>query len=481
MPFAALLVLALGLSLVGTLFNLPQHIAAAASSRPNIVMFYLDDYAPYPQRLWNDAETTPALARFTEQGLEFEHAVASTPMCGPSRANLLTGTYSHQNGVLSNDIRGYRPATALPRKLAGEGYRTAFIGKHINGLAKRYKTRKAMHRLSGGWNAFDVIWEDGGRYYDWRQYRKSGIRRYGGVGTDHSTYQAQKRAAQQIKSTPRNKPLFLVISLYDGHAPLTPMRRFRDDPRCRDAEPWAGPAFDEEDVSDKPAYVQGLPRIGSSGYDLRARCEQSLTVDWLVGKVNASLKAAGRLDDTLQILTADNGWLMGDHRIEGKTDAYSTPVPLYMRWPAVAGDDRRVIREPVSNIDYAKTFCALAGCSMPDSDGLSLVPLINGNRSRLDREYLYVEMLNGTGCHRKATFPRPNWSGVESTLGYSDTLWAYTLYRTGEEELYDISADPHRLRNLSDKAAHADVLQDMRRFQQEVWTSHDVRWCAKPR
>lgn len=172
---------------------------------------------------------------------------------------------------------------------------------------------------------------------------------------------------------------------------------------------------------------------------------------------------------------------MGDHRIEGKTDAYSTPVPLYMRWPAVAGDDRRVIREPVSNIDYAKTFCALAGCSMPASDGLSLVPLINGDKSRLDREYLYVEMLNGTGCHRNATFPRPNWSGVESTLGYSDTLWAYTLYRTGEEELYDISADPHRLRNLSDKAAHADVLQDMRRFQQEVWTSHDVGWCARAR
>ena len=102
---------------------------------------------------------------------------------------------------------------------------------------------------------------------------------------------------------------------------------------------------------------------------------------------------------TLQVLTADNGYLYGDHRIVGKTYPYDTWVPLYMRWPAVLGKTRRVVREPVSNVDLGATFCALAGCRIPGTEGRSLVPLIKDTRSQLDRSFIWSEMLHAG----------PNW------------------------------------------------------------------------
>lgn len=479
MPFAALLVLALGLSLLGTLFNLPQRVVDAAPARPDIVMFYMDDFAPYPSRMWDREARTPELARFADQGLEFENAIASTPLCGPSRANLLTGKYSHNNGVTKNDIRPYKPRNSVPVKLGNKGYKTVFVGKHINRLAKEYPSRRSMRRLSSNWDRFDAIWENQGKFYDWRQYRKNGTRSYGNGAYSHSSYRAAQRAVKHIKSTPRGQPLFLVVSLVDGHIPMTPMKRFRNHPSCQIMAPWDGPAFNEADVSDKPEHIRKTPRLSEPSYGLRKRCEQALTVDWVVGQVRKELKQRGRVDNTLQILTSDNGWLMGDHRLEGKVHPYATPVPLYMRWPAVLGDEKRVIREPVSNVDFGRTFCALAGCTMPASDGKNLVPLIKGRKERIDRRYLYTEMLHASRWFGRRPSARPAWSGVETTLGYSNTLWAFTRYRTGEEELYDISADPHRLENLAGNPAYADVLADLRGFRNQVWDRDRVKWRTK--
>ncbi len=232
-----------------------------------------------------------------------------------------------------------------------------------------------MDRLATWWDAFDVMWEDQGRFYDWTQYRKDDTVYYGTDPSSHSSRVAAERAVEHIAETPADQPLFLFISLVDGHIPVTPMPRHVDDPACADVEPWQGPAYNEADVSDKPSHIQARPLLAAESYDLVPRCEQSLTSDWVVGKVTRALRDAGRLDDTLQILTADNGWLMGDNRIEGKTFPYATPVPLYVRWPAELDAQRRTVEEPVSNLDWLPTFCELAGCGVPNADGLSIVPL----------------------------------------------------------------------------------------------------------
>lgn len=472
-------ILALILALLGTLFNLPDRGALAAPARPDIVLFYIDDFAPYPARMWDDAARTPELARFANRGLHFENAIASTPLCGPARANLLTGKYGHNSGVTLNDIRPYAPRNTLAPKLGAKGYHTAFVGKHMNGLRRQYPTRSRMRTLSSSWDRFDVIWEDQGRFHDWTQYRKGSTREYGKGNFEHSTYVAGKRAAEIIDKTPRHKPLFMVVSLVDGHKPMTPMRRFKGHAACAGIGRWRGPAFNERDVSDKPRHMRATSKLSMSSYALRQRCEQAMTVDWAVATVRKALKRSGRLDDTLQILTADNGWLMGDHRLEGKTYPYATSVPLFMQWPAVIGSTGRRIREPVSNVDYGKTFCALAGCSMPASDGKSLLPLIRGTREHLDRHFLYVEMLHANRWFGSRASARPAWAGVETTLAYSATRWAFTRYQTGEEELYDLSSDPHRLTNLAGKPAFAGVRNELRGLWRQVRDRDGVKWLGK--
>jgi arylsulfatase A-like enzyme len=354
------------------------------------------------------------------------------------------------------------------------------VGKHINRLQDARPTRTQMDRLATWWDEFDVMWEDQGKFYDWTQYRKDDTYYYGFEPGDHSSRVAAERAVEQIETTPADQPLFLLVSLVDGHIPITPMARHEDDPACAEMAPWQGPAFNEDDVSDKPSHIQATPKLPIQSYDLRPRCEQSLTADWVVGKVTKALREAGRLDDTLQVLTADNGWLMGDHRIEGKSYPYATPVPAYVRWPAELGNKPRVVEEPVTNLDWLPTFCELAGCGVPHADGLSLVPLIGGQADRLDRDFLFVELLYDNARYPDDPKARPAYTGVESTLGYSDTRWAFTRYSNGEAELYDLSADPHRLENLSGLKAYAKIERDMQRFHKSIRQADRVEWQDNP-
>jgi arylsulfatase A-like enzyme len=449
--------------------------------RSDIVVFYLDDFPPQPRSLWNDPERTPNLARFVNRGTGFANAIVASPLCGPSRAGMLTGRHGHNTGVIANDVGPYRADNDVAEKLARAGYRTVYVGKHINRLADARPTRTQMDRLASWWDEFDVMWENQGKFYDWRQYRKDEDSVYYGSGPGaHSSRVAAERAIEHIESTPKDEPLFLFISLMDGHKPMTPMQRHVDDPRCEDVKPWTGPAFNEEDVSDKPSHIRATPKLTNDGYNLTARCEQSLTVDWVVGKVIRALRDAGRLDDTLQIVTADNGWLMGDHRIIGKVHPYATPVPLYVRWPAVLENRQRTVTEPVTNLDWLPTFCDVAGCGVPNADGMSILPLITGEADRLDREFLFVELLYDNPRFPDDPRARPGYTGVETTLGYSDTRWAFTRYSNGEAELYNLSEDPHRLENLYGKKGYRKVTRDLKRMHKSLKQGDAVTWQEGP-
>ena len=464
----------------------PRPLAPASAEggntrRPDIVVFYLDDFSPLPRSLWTDAERTPHLARFVNRGLGFQNAIVSTPLCGPSRAGQLTGRYGHHTGVIANDVEPYRADNDVAEKLGRAGYHTVYVGKHINRLADARRTRAQMDRLATWWDAFDVMWENQGRFYDWTQYRKDEDSvYYGDKPGDHSSRVAADRAIEHIENTPEDEPLFLFISLVDGHIPMTPMQRHVDDPRCDDVKPLTGPAFNEDDVSDKPSHIQATPQLPIESYDLTSRCEQSLTADWVVGKVVRALRDAGRFDDTLQIVTADNGWLMGDHRIVGKTYPYATPVPLYVRWPSELKNRPRTVVEPVTNLDWLPTFCEVADCGVPNADGMSILPLITGEADRLDRDFLFVELLYDNARYPDDPRARPGYTGVETTLGYSDTRWAFTRYSNGEAELYNLSEDPHRLENLYDRKGYGKVTRELKRMHRSVKRADDVGWEETP-
>jgi N-acetylglucosamine-6-sulfatase len=429
---------------------------ATDAPRPDIVVIYVDDYPQHVTDLWSDPARTPALARFVEDGLWLSAATGSTPTCCPGRVNTLTGTWGHRSGITENDMAAFDPTDTVAVPLQEQGYRTYFGGKFLNRLPRYVRPPSSVEHYARGWDEFDVGLTNHGAYYDYPLWTRSDGRvRYGDVESDHSTFVVTNRMAHHIRSTPAGEPIFAFLSLFDGHAPYEPMPRFVGDPACADVDPWAGPAYDEADVSDKPAYVQALPRLAEPAYDLRTRCEETMTVDWAVAEVMAALEETGRLDDTLLVFTADNGYLIGDHRIEDKLVPYATPVPMYLRWPSRWGDQARTIAEPVSNVDLAPTFCALAGCDLGDVDGLDLTPLLDGDVAALDRRFTYEEYL-----HPKRG--RPAWYGLRTTGAYApDERWVYTEYDTGEVELYDLVADPWQLENLEASPEHAAVLAEL--------------------
>lgn len=453
---------------------LPGSHAEAAAPRPDIVIIYMDDFSPAAARLWSDRSRTPALARFVRTGITL-NASGSTPLCCPARANLLTGRHGHRNGVTRNDIGRYDPKDTIGVRMARSGYRTAFIGKFLNGLSSRAPTHRSVLRYARGWDVFDVIWQNQGRFYDYRRWTRRGVSFHGSGARDHSSRVAGVRAARAIRATPARKPLFMVVSLYDGHKPFTPMARFEGHPSCRGLPLHASASFNEVDVSDKPRYVRRQRRLGRSGISLRSRCQAILTVDWVTQRVRRALQRSGRLDDALLLFMADNGSLLGEHRLTGKTYPYATPVPMYALWPRRWGSGPRAPLDPVSTVDLAPTFCALAGCRMRGADGIDLLPLLDGRVPSLDRRFIYEEMLH-PGPREDG---RPAWYGVRTTLGYSDTLWVYTEYATGEKELYDLGRDPDQLRNLAGRDRLKEVQVELHRMLwRRVVSRHRVRFST---
>jgi N-acetylglucosamine-6-sulfatase len=467
---ASSLVLAMGLGIPGTARP------AQAASQPNIVLIHIDDWSPKVKRLWTDPDRTPALAKFVKAGVEFRNTTGSTPLCSPGRANMITGQWGHNNGVTTNNPRQYDPSDNLSIKVRDAGYHTIFGGKFLIKMERHFPTRSDVQPFARGWDRYDLVWKrtsrDKAYYYQYLLWTKARTIYHGAKARDHSTKVVAQRVAGHIRNAPADKPVFVEMSLFDGHKPNLPMKQFIGHPKCRNVGGWSGLGYNEWDVKDKPAWVRAQPRLKSRSYPLRKACEEIMTVDWAVQKVRNALASQGRLANTLMMFTADNGWMLGEHRLlGGKRVPYATPIPLYVRWPAQIGNSRRLETERVSNVDIAPTICAAAGCSLPEADGMSLLPIIKGNADRVDRLFVHEEFLDSVP-------PAPGWYSIRTTRKYSTSRrWVYTEYRTGARELYDLSSDPGQLRNLIKDPRYKARAAELRELlHSQVIGPDDVRW-----
>ncbi len=460
-----------------------EPVANGEAPRPNVVVLYTDDVNPGTPWLWGNSKRTPDLARFRHQGVEFRNAVGSTPLCGPSRATLLTGRYGHENGVTGNQLRGFDPSDTLATRLQDVGYHTMLVGKAGNGIASVARTRAQVERQAQGFDDYDIIWKRARRYhgqfYGYSMWTREGVLWKGSRPQDHSTYVIGKRLAQRIRQAPADEPIFAVASLNSGHVPNTPFAWHRGSAACERVAPYRAPSYNEADVSDKPAYIRRLPRLPRPSFELTSRCQEFLGVEATLHRIRQALADSGRLRDTLFVFTSDNGYLLGDHRMPGDGDKWwphAVPVPFYVLWPKVLGNERRVVDEPISSVDLPVTVCALAGCALHDPDGFDITPLLTGEATRLDRDFLYLELLRPRG-------KMPPWYGLLTTFAYDpDTLFQYIEYRTGERELYNVTRDPYRLQNLANTPRKADLVEDLhRRLHDEVVEPDGVRFpSARP-
>jgi arylsulfatase A-like enzyme len=437
---------------------LPPLAVRAQDDRPDIVIVYLDDAAPHDGRLWNDPARTPTLAQlFAQRGITLSNAISETPLCSPGRAGLLTGRHTVNHGVNANIVTPFDPSVTIGTELQAAGYRTAYVGKYLNDLGDSVPLDQ-VERYAAGWDVFDIIHANNGRFYGYDLWTRDGVERHQRGEDDHSTDVAREHVTEALRTTPDGTPVMALVSVFDLHAPNRPPARFEGDPRCADIEAWKPPNFGE-DVSDKPAYVQARRPMQRDGWPMRRYCEEMLAVDELVASVVDVQTQRGRLEDTLFIFTSDNGNTWGAHNLpQRKAVPYATPVPLVMTWTNRWGDEPRVIDEIVSNIDMAPTLCAIAGCEMgpfasgpATADGLSFLPLLDGEADHLERSV--VREQSGPGY---PSFPE-SWS-IRTTAQHPLGRWHYVEYDTGERELYDAVADPWELDNLATDPAHAEIV-----------------------
>ncbi len=425
-------------------------------AQPNIVVVMIDDANPHDGRLWS-ADTMPNLNELiVERGIRFTDFHGEVPLCGPSRAALLTGQHAHNSGANSNNGEQLDVSTTIATELSEAGYHTAYVGKYLNG----YKRFSPDRYDPPGWDRFDVINSNQGKYF-WYQIRDrdGNITQHKTDEEDYSTDVIADIAVKRIRQAPDDEPLFALIAPYTPHEPNLPAPRHEGDERCRDLEPWSPPNYDEADVSDKPAYIQAESPLADDGFDLTAHCESLLAVDEMIGRVGRALEDEGRLDDTVFVFIGDNGMTWGEHRRVAKVSPYATPMPAYVAWPAGRGTEPRDDATTLSVIDFAPTFCELGGCEMgpyPNgqqaADGLSFASVLADEPMPYLRDSLLHAVPSGGD--------RPVWWSIRTTDDHPDGRWHYVENRDGFRELYDIRGglcyewsegqpgDPCELQNL---------------------------------
>jgi arylsulfatase A-like enzyme len=433
-------------------------VRGAVSPKPNVVVFYLDDLAVHDGRLWNSATRTPAIhGHFVARGTRLLNAIAETPQCCPARASLLTGLHSHNHGVMRNDARLFKPGEHLGKAMQRAGYATMYIGKYLNRNQLLSTAQWSAHER--GWTFMDVIKGTNGAFTNYTLRLKGGAQV--SYGSYHSTRMVAERAVARMRRVPATQPLFAVLSIYNTHLPNKPMPQFVGSAKCAGMSRWKPPNYNEADVSDKPAWVREHSLLAATaGWPMVRHCEEMLSVDWAVAKVTAELKAQGRLNNTLLVFTADNGMNWGAHRLKYKNDPYSTPIPLYMSWPARWGTTPRTLHDHVSNIDLAPTFCAVAGCTMgpyPSGDaapdGHNLMPLLDGDVANVGRDAVLEQ--------GRAAANTIRWRALRTTSIHPRGLWHYVEYATGERELYDLRNDPWELNNLARRAGSGSLMAEL--------------------
>lgn len=407
---------------VPTIVGLLGETARSAPIPPDIIVIVTDDMR---ESDWAALPETAAF--FAEHGTTFPNFFTATPVCCPSRTTILTGMYTHNHGVLRNSgpngglkafkkngLEGHAISFALHRA----GYRTALIGKFVNGT-------KDGGKPLAGWDQWIATSELS--YYGATLNVNGRTRTYPKNERGYVTEVLRREALSFVAKTDPLTPMFLYFSPKAPHGPSTPAKGDRG--AFNGARVERSPAFNEADVSDKPSMVAKLPKLSARKIrkldKLEAkRLESLLSVDRAIVDILDAQEARGRLDDTLVFVLSDNGYLMGDHRLLTKGYPYDAAVHISMKaaGPGLAGgatDERLVL-----TTDIAPSIAAAAGVQLPRADGRSLL-------DGFTRKAVVLE----------AWTPK-RWAAVRTADA------SYIEWEDGFREFYDLKRDPHELDNI---------------------------------
>jgi arylsulfatase A-like enzyme len=424
--------------------------AQTPSGPPDVVLIVTDD-----QR-WDTLWAMPVVQEeLVARGVSFPNAFVVNPICCPSRASILTGDYSHTTLVYRQAppfgrYEWFDDATTLATELDEAGYTTGLFGKYLDG----YQHAALTGVVPPGWDRWVAFVRSA--YTDYRLTVDGTVRPPAGGIARGSTGVLAAEAVDFVERA--EGPIFLEFAPAAPHAPATPAPR--DAAAFSDLDPARPPSFDEANVGDKPAWVRALAPLTAAD---RARIDafrrdqyrSLLAVDRAVGAIVDALERTGRLEDTFFVFTSDNGILHGEHRWTRKEAPYeeSIRVPLILRWDAAGWTAPASPDALALNIDLAPTIAEAAGVRL-EADGRSLLPVAAGTAAPWRSDFLIEHLENEN--------PVPTYCAVRTSSA------KYVRYATGEEELYDLDADPYELENLAGVPASAGLLEQLRARLREL-------------
>eukprot|EP01064_Diplonema_japonicum_P031595 TRINITY_DN5708_c0_g1_i1.p1 TRINITY_DN5708_c0_g1~~TRINITY_DN5708_c0_g1_i1.p1 ORF type:complete len:520 (+),score=162.47 TRINITY_DN5708_c0_g1_i1:54-1562(+) len=476
--------------------------ALAAAGRPNLLFMMAD------QMRWDaigaHGAGTPNIDRLADEGVKFAKAYTSTPTCTPARAALLTGQKPWNHGMLGYGVVAPRYPVEMPRSLAAAGYSTHSIGKDhfgwnktINdGIPHGYQTTTLYDGLTAEDDEYHQwferlmpgkIPEDGWPTLDYNSWNGAP---YVYNESLHPTAWTGRLAVEFLNKarTSINGSWFLKVSFHRPHSPYDPPARIYDNVTAADLPP----IYTAEDGWD--TMFKG---VGCGPQNADAWCglmpEPNLTVsrrgyygsvrfvDEWVGKIYGALEANGFLEETVVLWTSDHGDGQGDHYHWRKGYPYelSAHVPMIVRWPSSmkAGIARgTVVPDAVVELrDVFPTMLDAAGAAAaPTVDGASLLCFVDSTRAGCPPQWREWLDLEHSTCYNETN----HWNAL------TDGRMKYVFNAFfPAEQLFNITADPHELRELSTSPEYQQQLSLWRQrmvnqFEQEqrgpVWVKDGV-------
>ncbi|WP_306335074.1 sulfatase-like hydrolase/transferase [Streptomyces sp. KL118A] len=429
--------------------------AGASAGRPNIVWVLTDDLSS------DLVNYMPHVKAMQKDGLSFSDYTVTDSLCCPSRSSIFTGKYPHNTGVFTNTPPdgGFQVfhdkgnedetfATALKR----QGYRTAMMGKYLNGYQPDMTLDGEKNYVPPGWDEWDVAGA-GYKEYDYTLNENGRTVDYGHDPKDYLTDVVSAKGQDFIEKSVRDKkPFVLDISTFAPHGPATPAPQ--DEGKYKNLKLPEPPAFDKTPtdapqwLKDKKAFTPQQIKKITQTYRKRVRAVQA--VDRMIGDLQEKLKKEGVYDNTVFAFASDNGFHMGQYRLmPGKQTAFDTDVnvPLVVTGPGV--EQGATTGAVASNIDLCPTFTELGGGTPdPSADGRSLVPLLKGKTPQDWPRTALVEHHGPNTSPQDPDKPRKG-SGNPPTYGALRTQqYTYVEYENGSHEYYDRSKDPDMLHNV---------------------------------
>ena len=430
------------------------------TQKPNILLIVVDQLASawlpaYGHRIVK----APHIDRLAEEGVVFDNAYSSAPLCAPARATLMTGLLSSRNGVYDNaaEFRSSLPTFAHYLRLAG--YRTCLSGKmhfvgpdQLHGFEERLTTD--IYPADFGWTP---DWTKPDERIDWWYHNMSSVKQAGQAEiTNQLEYDdevafAARRRIYDFARHPQTQPFCLTVSFTHPHDPYVARPKYWNLYRDSEIDVPATPAIPPDEMDAHSRRLHDMSDMGSYAItpeDVRASRHGYYAnisyIDDLIGDLLATLKACRLDDNTIVALTSDHGDFLGERGLFYKMSfrEHAAHVPLIFHAPKLFAAGR--VKGPASLADMLPTLVDLAE---PGSSG-QLAMAVDGRS--------LTRALHGAALPERPVLGEYLAEGVSAPMHMlREGDWKFVRCVTDADQLFNLAADPQENQNLAGDAAHA--------------------------